>query len=141
MKKFKWLLVLAMFLVVLVPAAAFAQDYVTADNTANSSCAAVDAGTIMFIICRIALIINTLIPVLISLAALLFIWGIVQYVIAKDEEAKKRGKNLIIWGLVGLAVIVSVWALIAILKRTLGIGDEAAIQVVCVESPGIKCPE
>ncbi|MBP9851444.1 MAG: hypothetical protein KBC71_01910 [Candidatus Pacebacteria bacterium] len=140
MKKFKWLLVLAMFAVVLVPAATFAQDYVTADNTANSSCASVDAGTVMFIICRIALLINTLIPVAISLGALLFIWGVVSYVIAKDEEAKKRGKNLIIWGLAGLAVIVSVWALIAILKRTLGIGDEAAIQVVCVESPGIKCP-
>ncbi len=130
-----------MFAVVLVPAVSFAQDYVTADNTANSSCASVDAGTIMFIICRIALIINTLIPVAISAGALLFIWGVVTYVIAKDEEAKKRGKNLIIWGLAGLAVIVSIWALIAILKRTLGVGNESAIQVVCVESPGIKCPE
>lgn len=132
-----------MFALVLIPGVSFAQnyDYVSADNNADSSCAAVGTGTIMFIICRIALIINTLIPVLISLAALIFIWGIIQYVIAKDEEAKKRGKNLIIWGLVGLAIIVSMWTVIAILKRTLGIADEAAIQVVCVESPGIKCPD
>ncbi|MFN4181202.1 MAG: hypothetical protein ACK4FA_00690 [Candidatus Paceibacteria bacterium] len=139
--KFKNLFVALMMLaIVLVPVATFAQDYVTADGDANSSCAAVGVGTIMFIICRAALMINTIIPILISLGVLYFIWGVVQYVLANDEEAKSRGRQLMINGLIGLLVIVSIWGLVAILKRTFGVANESAIQVPCIESPGINCP-
>jgi hypothetical protein len=47
-----------------------------------------------------------------------FVWGVVQYIIADGEEGKKKGKNVIVYGIIGLAVIVSVWGLVNILTST-----------------------
>jgi hypothetical protein len=63
-------------------------------------------------------VINALIPVIISLAVLVFIWGVFRYVVSSDEEAKGKGKNMMLWGIVGLFVMVSVWGLVNILIKT-----------------------
>jgi hypothetical protein len=64
---------------------------------------------------------NSLIPVLVVLGVLYFIWGVITYVIASDEEAQKSGRNRIIYGIIGLAVIVAMWGLVNILLNTFGI--------------------
>jgi hypothetical protein len=52
----------------------------------------------------------------------MFIWGVVQYVINSDEEAKKaKGKQFMIWGVLGLAIMFSVWGLVNIVGTTFGI--------------------
>ncbi|HEV7702495.1 MAG TPA: pilin [Candidatus Paceibacterota bacterium] len=70
-------------------------------------------------------ILNAVIPVMISLGVVYFVWGVVQYVIADAEEAKKTGKDRIIYGIIGLAVIVSLWGLVNILVTTFGLGGTA----------------
>lgn len=113
-------------------ALAQAPGYVTAECTGFG---------IEYALCRIALILNTLIPILITLGVVYFIYGVITYVIAKDEEAKSRGRNVMIYGLIGLAVIVSVWGLVNLLKATFGVPDSNTISVPCIESPGITCPQ
>jgi hypothetical protein len=66
-------------------------------------------------------ILNAIIPILITLGVIYFIWGIVQYVIADDEAAKEKGKNRMLYGLVGLFVIVTFWGLIEVIQNTLDI--------------------
>jgi hypothetical protein len=95
----------------------------------------------LFSLCRISLFINTLIPILIALAVVYFMWGVIQYAIAKDEEAKTGGRDAMIWGLVALLVLTSMWGLVNILKKTFGVTDSSAIQVPCIESPGVYCPQ
>ena len=51
-----------------------------------------------------------------------FVWGVVQYVIAGGEEAKKKGKDHVIFGIIGLAVIVSLFGLVNIVVKTFKIG-------------------
>jgi hypothetical protein len=107
----------------------------------TSSCASLGTSTtIETIICRIAVLINTIIPILIALGVVYFIWGVVQFVLAKDEEAKGRGRSLMINGLIGLLVIVSIWGLVNILRNSFGIYGTAAINVPCIQSPGVVCP-
>jgi len=89
---------------------------------AATTCATAGAGTIEKIVCTIGDLLNILIPVLVVLAIVYFIWGVITYVIASDEEAKKAGRNRIIWGIIGLACIVAVWGLIHILLSTFGVG-------------------
>ncbi len=61
-------------------------------------------------------------PLLISVAVLYFIYNVFQYTIKSgDEEARKKAKGNIIWGVVGLFVIVGVWGLVAILQSAFGI--------------------
>ena len=74
------------------------------------------------IISKISAILSSILPLLVSLGVIYFIWGMVQYFIADGEEAKKTGRDRIIYGIIGLAVIVSIWGLVAILNQTFGLG-------------------
>lgn len=65
---------------------------------------------------------KSVIPLIFSLALVMFVWGVVQYVINDSEEAKKaKGKMFMIWGIIALAVMVSVWGLVSILGETFNI--------------------
>ena len=59
------------------------------------------------ILCRIAELLNYVLPVLIVLGVVYLVWGVVRYMIGDSEEAKKKGKDGIIFGIIGLVVIVS----------------------------------
>lgn len=65
---------------------------------------------------------NSAIPLVVALAVAMFIWGVVQYVINSDEEAKKaKGKQFMIWGIIGLVVMFGVWGIVKIVGTTFGI--------------------
>lgn len=63
-------------------------------------------------------LINTLLPLIIAAAVVYFIYGIARYVMAGDEDAKSAAKDKIIYGVIGLFVMVSVWGLVNILTNT-----------------------
>ena len=57
-----------------------------------------------------------------ALALLTFLWGIVVYLYHGNEEAmREEGRTYMIWGLVGLFVMVTVWGLIRTFAGSLGI--------------------
>ena len=65
---------------------------------------------------------RSVIPLIFSLAVLMFVWGVVQYVINSDEEAKKeKGRDFMIWGIIALTVMFSIWGLVRILGNSFGI--------------------
>ena len=78
------------------------------------------------IICTIQQLLNSSISVLIALGVVYFVWGIVSYVIGDSEEAKKKGRDRIIYGVIGLAVIVSLWGLVNVVVKTFDLGGAAA---------------
>lgn len=65
-------------------------------------------------------ILNRAVPLLISLAVVWFIWYVFRYLIAGDEEKKEAAKKGMVWGIVGIFVMVSIWGLVAILQATFG---------------------
>ncbi len=78
--------------------------------------------------------INRLIPVVIALAVLTFFWGLVQYIFAAGGgKAKKRGQEIMVAGLLGLFVMVSIWGLIRLLQNTLGV--DSAVPVALPQVP------
>jgi len=68
---------------------------------------------------------NVLVPVIFSVAFIVFLWGAFDVFIlgANSEETKTKGKNLMLWGLIGFFVMVSVWGLVNILTGTAGLGN------------------
>jgi hypothetical protein len=67
-------------------------------------------------------------PLLISAAVIVFIVGVVKYINGGDDSTKREeGRNFIIYGIVGLFVIVSVWGLVGILQGTFGLGTTTFI--------------
>ncbi|MBP9710865.1 MAG: hypothetical protein KBD50_01195 [Candidatus Pacebacteria bacterium] len=55
--------------------------------------------------------VNMSIPILIGIGLLVFFWGLIQY-IRKPEAAE--GRKIMIAGLVGLFIMVSVWGIISL---------------------------
>ena len=51
---------------------------------------------------------NILVPVLFAVAFIVFLWGAFDTFIlgSNDEEVKDKGKNLMLWGLIGFFVMV-----------------------------------
>ena len=69
---------------------------------------------------------NRIVPFLIALAVVWFIWEVFQYTIAGEEEKKGKAKSGMIWGIVGIFIMVSVWGLVAILQGTFGTAGVSA---------------
>lgn len=81
------------------------------------------AADIPSVIGSVSHILNLLIPVLITFAVVYFIWGVIQYTVSTDEEAKKGARGKIIQGLIGLFVIIAFWGIIRVVSNTFGIGS------------------
>ncbi len=86
------------------------------------------------IICKIVDIMNVLMPALVLFATVWFIYGVVRYIMAKDEEAQKEYRKVMINGIIGLFIILSVWGLVKVLQRTFGLEDNA---ITTNQLPGI----
>lgn len=65
---------------------------------------------------------KSIIPFIFTLAVVVFLWGVVQYVINPDNEDKReKGRDIMIWGVIGLFVMISIWGLVAVLGNTFGV--------------------
>lgn len=68
-------------------------------------------------------IVNPLIPVLFGIALVAFLYGVFLFIASSaNEKARESGRLYIMYGLVGLFVMLSVWGLVAILTGTIGLG-------------------
>lgn len=73
---------------------------------------------------------KSIIPLIFALAIAMFVWGVVQYVINSSEEAKKdKGRQFMIWGIIAITVMVSVWGLVSVLGNTFGLNTGFIPQV------------
>ncbi len=120
-------MVLSGFVFGLAPVVAFAQDgsvglggSTTTPITGSTPtvCTAGGITNLQGIMCKFSELFNAVLPVLIGLAVVYFVFGVVSYVIASEEEAKTKGRDRIIYGIIGLAVIIGMWALVLIVRNT-----------------------
>lgn len=68
--------------------------------------------------------INTVIvPVIFALAFAAFIWGLVKhfFIHGSEEKSREDGRSFILWGLIGMVVLFSVWGFVNLMLSTLGI--------------------
>ncbi len=79
-----------------------------------------DAGSFI-----INIINNVLVPVLFAVAFIVFLWGAFSTFILGQgsDETKEKGKSLMLWGLIGFFVMVSIWGLVNILTGTISFGN------------------
>ena len=72
---------------------------------------------------------NVLVPVLFAVAFIVFLWGAFDtFILGRNsEEVNEKGKNLMLWGLIGFFVMVSIWGLVNILTGTISFGNNTGI--------------
>ncbi len=130
----KKLITLSSLVLGFAPVAALAQ--VTASNGSCTSGGAY-AQSLFSFLCIASNLLNKVVPVLVILGVVYFVWGVVQYVISDDEEAKSSGRNRIIAGIIGLAVIIGMWGLVRALTNTF-LGGSNGINGGSIELPTVN---
>jgi hypothetical protein len=63
---------------------------------------------------------NTVIGIFIAAAVVFIIYNILMFIVHAAGEKRGEYQKGILWGIVGLAVILSIWGLVAILTGTFG---------------------
>lgn len=71
---------------------------------------------------------NLALYLLISLAVIYIVWNVVKFIRA-EGDSRAEIRSSILWGIVGLAVILSIWGLVNILIQTFGIGNSSGGQL------------
>ncbi len=67
-------------------------------------------------------IVNPAIYLLLALAAVYFVWGVFVFVSNQEnDEAREKGKQHMIWGIVGIAIMLSTFGIIEMIKGTIGV--------------------
>lgn len=94
-------------------------------NIANAATSAANAGTLISGIKTS--IINPIITFFMVAATVVFIWGVVEMIMgAENEEARTIGKRHIVWGLLGLFIMVATGAIISMVCLFFGLSSNCS---------------
>jgi len=67
-------------------------------------------------------LVDLALPIVVGLALLGFFYGLAKFIFsASDPDKQKEGRSIMIWGVVALFVMVSVWGLVNFLGNSLDI--------------------
>lgn len=70
-------------------------------------------------------ILNPLIIFGFAVALLFFFWGIFEFMTSTAEVAgRDKGKKNIVWGIIGMFIMISVFGIINLILNTFGIGTD-----------------
>jgi uncharacterized membrane protein YidH (DUF202 family) len=65
-------------------------------------------------------IINPIILLLVGFALIVFLWGVVEYIRGADSSgARETGREHMIWGIIGLFIMVAAYTILKILTKTI----------------------
>jgi len=98
-----------------------------ADNTTG------DAGQFSELLSNILAFTNTvLIPFIIGIGFLVFVFGMFQYFIAggANDEKKEQGKSLMIYATLGFVLIIIFWGAVNLIASSTGLGSSPAPGVI-----------
>lgn len=63
-------------------------------------------------------------PILMGFAFAYFLYGVIKYIMAgSDDISKAAGKQVMIGGIIGLFVMISVWGIVGMLASTFDVTD------------------
>ncbi|MFA7193375.1 MAG: pilin [Candidatus Paceibacterota bacterium] len=94
----------------LLPLISFAQ------NPADAGVGGSSGKTATEILETIADAVQRLIPIVIGLGLLVFLWGILKYLSSPDPKSKKESIGFMTWGIISLFVMVSIWGIVFLLQ-------------------------
>ncbi len=68
-------------------------------------------------------IINPILALIFAAALLVFIWGVVEYMwgLSKDGKNSPEGKQHMLWGLIGMFLMVGAYAILKVIANTLNV--------------------
>jgi len=94
-----------------------------------------DVGPVFTLVNAFGQLVQVALPIGVGLALLFFIYALAKFILnSDDEEARKKARQQMIWGVVALFVIVSIWGLVGYIGRIFGVDQQNS----SFEAPGIN---
>jgi uncharacterized membrane protein len=82
-------------------------------------------------------LVKLLVPLASTLCVVFFFWGLAKFILnSGDEEKRKEGKDIMIWGILAMFVLVTIWGIIAFMQKTLG--NDQAPKAVDITLPAVN---
>ena len=79
--------------------------------------AAASAQTLLNTLALVSTFLNSLVYLFITLAIVVFFWGLIRYLMGGQED-KAEGLKIMLMGVVTIFVMVSIWGIIRLLQST-----------------------
>src|SRR6056297_2775490 len=75
---------------------------------------------------------NILIPFILGIGFLVFVWGMFRYFIAggANDEAKEQGKSLMVYATLGFVLIIIFWGIVNLVAQSTGLDGDTAVGVI-----------
>lgn len=67
----------------------------------------------------VSVIIDPLVLFLVGLTIIFFIFGFLQFFWGDDDESRTKGRQHMLWGVIGMFVAFSVWGIIGLITGTI----------------------
>lgn len=67
----------------------------------------------------VTLVDTAVVPLLYALAFIMFLIGMVRFFFMGGEEARQKGKQFMLWAIIGFVVLFSVWGIVRLLLSVL----------------------
>ncbi|MBL1434330.1 hypothetical protein COB87_002055 [Candidatus Wolfebacteria bacterium] len=79
---------------------------------------------------------TTLMTLVFAIALLMFVWGLFSSFIlgGANEEKRKEGKQLMLWGIIAFAVMVSIWGLVSIITTSFDLNGNKSVTIPTIPS-------
>src|SRR3954465_11709191 len=78
---------------------------------------------VQFLLQRIGNLVGLALPIVVGLALLGFFWGLMRFIFGgANPEVQKGAKQMMIWSIIALFLMLSVWGLVRFIGSTLGVG-------------------
>ena len=94
------------------------------------------ASNLQSLVSNVARLLNRVIPIIMAIALIVFMWGIIKLIGADSDDGRTEGKQRMLWGVIALFVLVSIWGITRYIGSTLGIGRDS--QMVAPDYPRFR---
>jgi SNF family Na+-dependent transporter len=74
---------------------------------------------------------TVLVPLAFTLALLFFFWGVAKYIWSAGD--KEEGKKIMVWGVVALTVMTTIWGLVYFIGTELGLDEQGTITIPTIQ--------
>ncbi len=79
-------------------------------------------------------ILNGLVGLAILVAILAVFWGLIKWLFNNGSEAKSDGIRIMLYGVIAIFVMVSIWGIIRLLQNTFGVTQNTSITPAGIQS-------
>jgi|SRR3989344_2001880 len=95
------------------------------------------AATLRDTLVLVSTFLNGVIGLFITLAIVVFFWGLIKYLWSMDHENASEGLKTMFWGIIAIFVMVSIWGIIRLLQSTLSVtSTDPIVPKGIIVSPG-----